>query len=51
MQKLRSEFTPRDVLCCVTTALMAWERNGKEADAKNDEVNTEARKIGYPEID
>ena len=44
-------FERQDVMCCVTMAIGSWEQQGVKADIKRDEINAEARGLGYPEID
>jgi hypothetical protein len=44
-------FERQDVMCCVTMAIGSWEQQAVKADIKRDEINAEARRLGYPEVD
>ena len=51
VKRLAEEFTRRDILCCVGSTLGRWNGQSEVAAVKKDEINAEAQRLGYPEVD
>ena len=51
VQNLSFEFVRRDILCCTGAILGRWRGESEVAAAKKDEVNAEALRAGFPEVE
>ena len=51
IREMEAWFERRDILCCVSMALGDWGQQREKADLTKDEINAEARRLGYQEVD
>ncbi len=51
VHNLSFEFARRDILCCTGAILGRWRGESEVADDKRDEINAEALRAGFPEVE